>query len=299
MQIAPKVSYQASGNLSLAQAIENFSALTFPNIVRYSQAKEIVEPLIGISASVDGKVQGLLLAENKGRVAKILTWFVNNEYRHVGIGTNLVLNLEKVLLKNSVFDTMVIDYDNSWSSRCWLEKILTKQHWKPPQDNLWMCATVRDKISEAEWLDKAPKMAGIDVFLWQQLTLLERQQLLGEKNYPDLHDPFKDESRIAFSYSYGLRYENKIIGWLITHQISSTAIQYSNFFIEPAYQKKGYAIALLIKTINQQIKDKQFERFVFQIYPESEMMLFMQKRLEPHLSYKSLMKSSFKILMRT
>lgn len=296
MNSTSKVSYQLTTNLSLAQAIELFSELTFPDIVRYTQAKTITEPLLGIVASVDGQARGVLLAENRGDAFKILTWFVQQEYRNRGIGEKLLLKLEKVLLKKSTFDRLIIDYDADWHGSAWLESIFKKNNWQAPLHSFWMCATVRERIAQAPWLKKMPKMIGLELFPWQELTLFDRQQLLQEKSFPPMHDPFIDEPRLSFAYSYGVRKDNKVIGWLITHQISATAIQYSNFFIDPAYRKNGYAIGLLIKAISQQVSDHKFDRFVFQVSPESDLMPFLTKRLEPYLVYKSIMKSSCKHL---
>ncbi|MCK5356735.1 MAG: GNAT family N-acetyltransferase [Methyloprofundus sp.] len=296
MPSTEKVSYQLTTNLSLAHAIEHFSDLTFPDIARYAQAKKITEPLLGIVASVNGQAYGVLLAENKGHSFKILTWFVHKAYRNQGIGENLLLKLEKVLLKNNACDLLFIDYDADWEGSAWMESIFKKNNWQSPKDNLWMCATERKLISQAPWLDIVPKMRGLEVFAWQNITLLERLQLLQETFYPPIHNPFVDETRIALAYSYGIRKDNKIIGWLITHQISATTIQYSNFFIHSAYRKNGHAIGILIKAIKQQIADHKFEKFVFQIPPSSGQMAFLKKRLEPYLIYKSIMRSNAKTL---
>ncbi len=291
-----KVSYQLATNLSLAYAFEHFSELTFPDIKRYAQAKTIVEPLLGIVASINGHACGVLLAENKGNSLKILTWFVHKQYRNQGIGEKLLLNLEKIIVKNNAFNTLFIDYDADWPSSTWLASIFKKNKWQAPKDNLWMCATVRERIALAPWLNRIPRMTGLELFDWQDLSLLDRQKLTEDRFYPPLHDPFVDEGRVSLAYSYGVRKDQKIVGWLITHQISATTIQYSNFFIDPAYRKNGHAIALLIKAINQQVSDHKFDRFVFQVAPESSLMPFLKKRLEPYLVYKSIMKSSFKNL---
>lgn len=55
--------------------------------------------------------------------------------------------------------------------------------------------------------------------------------------------------------SLGLLYQERIVGWLITHRIDTDTIRYSAFYLEPSLRFQGAAIKMLVDSIKLHLKN--------------------------------------------
>lgn len=92
------VKYQWVYNLTAANTVE-FDPLTFPSIKKRWQGTKQRGYLGGVAAFVAEEMVGLILVELLPKTAEIISFFVTPQYRHQGIGNQLLQNLEKALIK--------------------------------------------------------------------------------------------------------------------------------------------------------------------------------------------------------
>lgn len=91
-------------NQSTATGYEGF---TFSSFQPKLQTLEAQESIVAIGASVIQQPIGLALAEiqEDGKTASLLSLFVNPRYRHLGIGTSLLIQLEKNANRKGLYKT--------------------------------------------------------------------------------------------------------------------------------------------------------------------------------------------------
>jgi hypothetical protein len=128
------------------------------------------------------------------------------------------------------------------------------------------------------------------VFPWTELTYYEAVQLnerCRRGEIPAEVNPFYGSSAFEPLNSLGLRYEGRVVGWMVTERVSPTIINYRNLYIDYEFQKKGYAIQLLVDALNihcrHQIKWGMFKLNVLQA--TSHWLKFIRRRLSPHAEY--------------
>ena len=61
--------------------------------------------------------------------------------------------------------------------------------------------------------------------------------------------PFTQEDKIEPLNSLGLRYKDKVIGWMINHRIAPDTIRYTQMYVHPDYQPLSRSILFLAKAI--------------------------------------------------
>src|SRR5690606_11087501 len=100
------------------------------------------------------------------------------------------------------------------------------------------------------WYEKPPALpSAFQEFKWNQLRKKEREQLEKDLKQSRIHtsvNPLSKKLPFEPLNSLGLRYCDKVIGWMITHRIAPDIIRYSALYVEPEYAFKGYSIRLLV-----------------------------------------------------
>jgi uncharacterized protein (TIGR03032 family) len=295
----PAVKYQSVYHLTPDNAIA-YEAFTFPSLQKRWQTHPQRGELFGISATIDSQMIGMVIAEIlpasetiSSTSAEILSLFVVPAHRHQGIGTLLVAYLENHLVKQGC--TQVgIAYQSSEITTLALEPLLQKCGWLAPQTTFFLGQTVTEKIARAPWLQKYPLPEKFEIFPWSELTAEEKQSILARKEYPEMLSPFKDEARIEPLNSLGLRYQNEIVGWIVTHRVAEDTIRYSTLFILPKFQRMGRGISLLASAIKRQVSSF-VPQYKFAVSRENAPMLqFVRRHLRSYLTYCSESRYSLK-----
>lgn len=125
------VKYQRVYHLNGSNALE-YDALTYPSLQQTWQKQPPQGELFGISAAVAGSLVGFAIASNvSSQTAKIISLLVLPEFRRQGIGTKLLIYLEKELKKQGTQE-LTLTYESSHLTRVALEKILKKLEWRSP-----------------------------------------------------------------------------------------------------------------------------------------------------------------------
>jgi GNAT superfamily N-acetyltransferase len=206
-----------------------------------------------IEAREAGEIVGLALArlylENRG--AHLYSLFVKETRRRQGIGLALFKYLEDTLVKIENAAVIAFDFLDEPLFGPAIEKILAHQQWLPPSVYLMRCNF--DKNFNPNWWVRPAKLPeGIEFFPWKDLTIQDRKAVEAMQEKHEFLSPlwpFHEEEKIDLFTSVGLRQNNQIIGWNITHRVDPFTIRYSILFIKKEFQFSGLSIQLLVESL--------------------------------------------------
>lgn len=261
----------------------------FQGQTRY-QLKETFPIMVG--AFQEDKLVGMALAthDKHSKVADLEFLFVMPLYRNHKIATELLLFLERELIKDACMAITMV-YPANEPTTPVLEKLMQNSGWEKPSLFMIRCNFNVAEFNPPwylEWLQNTHKLTNeMQVFPWRELKLLEKNQLYHQQQQgriPAEVFPFKNLEKIEFLNSLGLRYKQEVIGWMITHRINPEMICYSSLYIHKEYKFLGCAINLLCQAIYKQkqagIPFGMMEIYVKQVRPA--WMSFVKRRLLPH-----------------
>jgi GNAT superfamily N-acetyltransferase len=243
---------------------------------------------IAIAATDNDKPVGLLLASfiPSLRTTEVHSIFVEEPFRHSGIGTQLVIHLEQELHRQKC-KNVHFHYPQEEVCTPYLEKILKKQNWSGPR-YLKVSLRFLESTFDPPWLRIEYKYPPhFKEFLWKKLLKEDRysiQNLENQGAIPPFVSPFNDEKTIELENSLGLRYKGEMVGWMITHRTSPDTIRYTSLFIIKKFEKIGPAIKLLSDSILLQ-KQAKVTWGVFELNFEQSPMSwikFVKRRLIPY-----------------
>jgi uncharacterized protein (TIGR03032 family) len=294
--------FHLSMDMTVEAALKDHEHLTFPNLRQQAQARPIIEPLVTMAASHSGQFVGMALAEilPRGERARVLSLFVAREHRGNGVGSTMLAHLEDALAREGC-DAVFLAFRDDWPSVPAIERLLEKNGWPPPQPHLWLCKT-DERIADAPWLDRLRLPDGFTVFPWSELTPEEREVIQRRQEdepwYPLTLTPFQLEERIEPLNSLGLRYDDRVVGWMITHRTAPDTVQYTSLFVERELQGRGRALALMAEAIRRQLAVvDEIPYGTFQVEVANETMKrLVDRHLRPYLASLTELRRSRKAL---
>ena len=242
---------------------------------------------IAVGVALQGQPVGLVLVEClKDRYqANILSLVVAPGHRQQGIGTALLIQIEKMLTAASCQQIDFV-YDLNLTTPI-IERMLKQQNWTPASAYSLQCLTNLETIEQAPFLNRYTFPQKFTLFPWSELTDLERSKIDRRENglnYPDELCPFR-VGRIEAPSSIGVRDRDEVIGWSIVEQLTPNCVSYSSLFVRPEYRSIGLGLHLLVASINRQIVDKSVTFGLFLILQENiAMTKFMTRHLAPYLT---------------
>lgn len=288
------VQYQWVYNLTIANLIE-FEELTFPSLQKRWQTHQQRGELGGVAAFVDGVMVGLVIAELLPQQAEIISLLVIPQYRKQGIGSKLIQNLEKALIKMDC-PQVQLNYRANESTTAALEPLLQHQGWQPPKTEFLITKTTIEVLKQAPWVYQYPLPSQFTVFPWVDLTEVERAQIQQRKAYSDALSPFDSDPRLETLNSLGLRYQERVIGWTITHRVAADTIRYSSMFVEPSFQRMGRGFSLLAEAVQRQIDSGILYASTAVSSANTQMLRCAERHYKPYATYLSESRSSYKPL---
>lgn len=182
---------------------------------------------------------------------EILHLEVNAAHRKQRIGTTLLSKIQEEGIKQKAKIFSFI-YPQNTPETLIIEKILKTNHWKGTRPFLIRA------FFNPETFD-APMMhlhysypPGYKEFPWNTLKPKQRNDLLYREqqgHFSRALSPFKEEQIFEPLNSLGLEYQDRVVGWIITHRIDSDTIRYSFIYIEPSLKFRGLAAKLLMNSM--------------------------------------------------
>jgi GNAT superfamily N-acetyltransferase len=254
--------------------------------------------IIAIGASALNAPVGLILAQyfQGNGVGEILSVFVVPEYRNQGIGSTLIGMMEDSLAQYDCQQAALV-YIKSSSTATYLEKILQHRKWNEPQSRMLLAESNCLKLDNPDviqyiedCLQKSPLPADFTICPWSEVTSVELKKLQGQENiwYPSSLSPFQEVAIIEHTNSLGLRYQNEIVGWMITHRSTPNTIRYTSLFVREDLQRFGRAIppwTLLFKSFFLQAHHSPVPNCSFTVLDGNDKMLrIINRRISPFLS---------------
>lgn len=288
------VKYQWVYNLTVANTVD-FDSLTFPSIKQRWQGTKQRGYLGGVAAFIAEEMVGLILVELLPQSAEVISFFVAPPFRDRGIGSQLLIHLEKALIKLNC-PQIDLKYRVSELTTSALEPILQQQGWQSPKTDFLITKATIEALSQAPWVYKYPLPKQFTVFPWVELTKADKESILKRKAYPDVLSPFSDDPRLEPLNSLGLRYQGEVIGWTINHRIDPDTIRYSVMFVEEKFQRMGRGFSLLTEAVKRQISSSIPYATAAVASNNLPMLRCVERYHKPYAIFISESRSSYKLL---
>ena len=217
---------------------------------------------------------------------EIHSLFVREEHRHHGVATQMLTHLEQYA-KEHRCPLLTIIYPNEEPTTPYLERLLQTKGWAPPK-RFGLTCRFDGFVFNPPWISREYSLSeNFHLFSWNELTTEERavlQKQVAQGEIPATLSPFKEPEKIEYLNSLGLRYHNKVVGWMVTHRIAPDTIRYSSLFIFREFQYRREAIILLQQSIKLQL-NSPVRWGVLELniaHVEPSWMTFVKQRLIPY-----------------
>jgi GNAT superfamily N-acetyltransferase len=280
----PSIRYQWVSHLTPANSIA-FDGLTFPSIAKRWQVFEPRGALHGIAAFDAQYCVGLALVEilPEHKWMDLISLFVSPTHRQQGIGTQILQRLQKLAVQLNC-PQIQVKYQATELAQIALEPIFTTLNWSIPEMEFLLVESTTDRIQQAPWIHRYPLPKSLILFPWTELTATEAEHLQQRQDYPKALSPFSDDPRLEPLTSLGIRYQNRVVGWVITHRITVDTIRYSTMYVEPPFQQLGRGVSLFVEAIKRQL-DSPIPKGKYAVAKENMPMIrFVQRHAAPYLT---------------
>ncbi len=273
-----------------------FRSLTFPKFQAMLQEFGLGTQVIAIGASENGQPIGLALAERETpETAKVLSLFVQQDYRGRGIGTRLLDRLEQACSANGCGDAYLVYVAGKPTARA-LERVLAKCHWAIPEPRMLICRCTQ-AMQQASWVQRAVLPRSFEIFPWTELTASERASLRDDPWYPSNLTPFDYEQSMEPLNSLGLRYQGQVVGWMITQRFHADTICYSCSYIRDDLQQRGRILPLYAEAIKRHCTQPDIPYASWVVpYGHPGMVQFVQHRMINFMTVMDEFRRSTKVL---
>lgn len=254
----------------------------------------------GFGASNNNQPAGIVLgrsAINEGQ-AKIIEIGVADEHQRRGIGMKLLRQAEQKMREQGISDGEFAGFIKAQDFP-WLSKIAIREDWQLPKVKTYMYTLGAMRLGECQWVERLVLPDDFTLFPWKDLTPTERMEIEeGEGQwYAPLLSPFYDEGKFDPEYSTGLRFQGKVIGWVIVQRMADNLLLYKTMFVHKKHQQQAIGITLLMKTIKQALPLFPFG-ICFVEHDNEPMLRFMERRLGPTILHQKLWIETTKVLVR-
>ena len=274
------------------EIIESYKKLVIPSALELlDDPANPLYLLIGIEARLNNQLIGLSLAQftpEEGTV-HLHSLMVDEPFRRRGIGAFLFEYTQTYFREHYKCNSIGFNYLANSLEETIIEKLLIRFDWLIPKVYLIRCYFLLDRFNPA-WFQRQiskSKPKGLKVFAWRKLKTNERKRIIFEREqgvFLPYLDPFLKEDIISPLNSLGVRHNNAVVGWCITHRIQPDTLRYSILFMEKEYHLSG--IWLVSQSIQLQKKHSNlFPKAVFDtVYQETDLSwwYFVIRHLAPY-----------------
>jgi GNAT superfamily N-acetyltransferase len=268
----------------------SYERLTYPTFRTRMRALDHDGSTVALGVDLGSQPIGLILAETSTdrKSAEILSLFVVPEHRGHGLGKTLLTYVEEELYQRGSSQINLVYVSNETTPA--LERILKQRNWSNPQLRMLVCSGPISNIKDACWLKLHNSLpSSYTIFPWVELTQQERELIQKQQAssvwYPEILSPFQQKETIEPLNSLGLRYQNQVVGWMITHRVAADTVRYTKLFVREDLQPLGRAIPLLATAIRLQLESRETTEAVFTVVANNTPMVrFVYRRLAPYLT---------------
>ncbi|NND31402.1 MAG: GNAT family N-acetyltransferase [Saprospiraceae bacterium] len=249
--------FQFSDKVGLNWVIEKMPAYLFPDLSK--KKDRINKPFLGVIATLEKSPVGLLLAtyDDTGKQARLHSLVVHPDHRNKGVGTKLVATLEESVRKTGA-SKLDLYFRSHWKHRNFLEKILENATWNTPKEDLIIVRGLAKKVLKLFMHNRIQLPENYQFVPFLQLNEDDRTYIKRKKReenwYLDYLDPFVQEASIFPEGSIALKFDNVVIGWVISHLIAPNLNEFTALFVDAQHRPFKLAHLLMREAIMRQDK---------------------------------------------
>lgn len=248
--------------LTPAQDTADYSAMTFPNYAHFLSQAELNQIVaVPVAATVDGTPAGLVLGAvpKSGNEAppSLFSIFVAPEFRHRGIGTRLMEDFHREILRRGG-RLIRVKYTSGKAATPFFERILRKTGWDEPTPR--MAAIKADLLQiramDPPWLrDRKIDGKRFRIIPWREVTD-EHKLALRQSDEQDSWiagdlAPWKHEKNFDPVTSCALLRDGRLVGWVINHLMPDGTTRFTCSFAHPRLQRFGVVLWLYKESVDR------------------------------------------------
>lgn len=248
------------------------------------------EQVFCLGAHFNGQPVGIVISTKyqRGEIAQLIYMYVRRNYRRFGVGSLLLKHMEKKL-KENLCTNYSVNFVRDIQGSHVIENFFSKHQFEFVRTDMYVYQIpLEEHILSLPWMKNVQLPSPFSIFPWIELTEKEREHIKAGRNewYPDTLNPLRHEDEMNEETSLGLRYNNEIVGWLITRPSTRDRLEYATLFTKDQFQQRGRGIALILKALEIHLKKRPNDRHLyFRVATSNQRMLaFVKKRIEPFVS---------------
>ena len=226
-----------------------YADLTYPSLAPGSTAwRKIKGELLGISASQNGNLVGLALAECRAdRTARLVSIFISPPLRRQGIGTGLLVHLSTLLQKQGL-TSISVHYQAPHHQPSPLDRILPRLGWSIPLQTFLLLKGEAEQLASINWLERFPLPEAYQLVPWRADFAANAEKLQVED---DLIRAIQS-SQLEAQASTALIHHDTLVGWVLVDRTSANATRISSLFVEKGHRARGQGLSLLTTAFRKQ-----------------------------------------------
>jgi len=243
-------------------------------------------PLIGVLARHGTDLIGVSVAAADPDAAQATVHAVGvlPDFRGQGLGTALLARLEDAVRSRGA-ECLAARYRSTVPGAAAIERLFEKRRWQPPTRVRRLYGGRRDRVT-APFRDRLSEaLPRGTAFPWTALSPSERQDIQRRLKGPSpavprALSPFQMPGRIEADCSLGVRHEDRVAGWMITHRAGQDVLQFTCLYVAPDLRGAGTGPALLGMAIRRYLDETDRPRCVWMVDADKKrMQRYVERRL--------------------
>lgn len=258
---------------------------------RQGDTRVVLPIALGARSPDDAQPLGLALAERVpgAEAITLLSVSVVPEMRRRGLGRALIGGIEHIARAEGARRI-----DATWmhggAQGEAVPGLLDQCGFAAPESRMLSVRFAAERMAEAEWLRRYPVRTGYSIFSWADLGEDEREALQASQRAdawiaPDLQPWDHDAMGFEPGTSVGLRYQGRVVGWVITHRLDADTVRYTCSFIRSDLGRLGRILPLYAESFRR-LRRFGFKRGMFTTpWRHNGMAAFAQRWIAPYAEF--------------
>jgi ribosomal protein S18 acetylase RimI-like enzyme len=210
----------------------------------------------------------VLLDENE-KIAQLVSIITLPQYRSQGIGAGL-LNEVEISLKAKGYRQIQAVY---LGDNLALEQLLAKRAWANPEAVGVTYFLNAERVKESPFVQSPPEVAEpYSFFPWRELSESDRQSIQEREAASPWYtanageigstSPFINEDFFDKDTSLGVRFDEKVIAWMLVSRVGDSEAHFTTLFVSPDHRRSQLGISLVMRCVKYAVyHDYKWIRF--------------------------------------
>lgn len=212
---------------------------------------------------MEGTAAAIVLSEGNGNLFYLR---VLPQFQNMGIEKELITRLEQ-WYKQRGCKSLSLTYESDSPHEVSFSKQIVELGWKEPKLLIHLFIGQADKLEQDEWFHRDFTASNQELFYWGELTEEEKKYLQLQKDimYSDVYDPFYNNEKISYKYSFGLRENDYVVGWIISEEISQNMIFVRTVYTPEQFGARRASLSLLNRCFGTIYSEKEYPFVMFAV----------------------------------